>query len=49
MNQHEQTLEFHKILDMLADLAANDITKEKIRAISPTSDLAEARDRKSVV
>ena len=43
MNQHEQTLEFHKILDMLADLAANDITKEKIRAISPTSDLAEAR------
>lgn len=43
MNQHHQILEFHKILDMLANLSANDITREKVRAITPTSDLAEAR------
>lgn len=43
MNQHYQILEFHKILDMLANLSANDITREKVRAITPTSDLAEAR------
>lgn len=43
MNPHYQILEFHKILDMLADLSANDITREKVRAITPTADLAEAR------
>ncbi|MGN1403147.1 MAG: endonuclease MutS2 [Ruminococcus sp.] len=43
MNQHYQILEFHKILDMLANLSANDITREKVKAITPTSDLAEAR------
>ncbi len=43
MNRHEQTLEFHKILEMLADRCANEITKEKVRRITPTSDLAEAR------
>lgn len=43
MNQHHQILEFHKILDMLANLSANDITREKVKAITPTSDLAQAR------
>ncbi len=43
MNQNHQILEFHKILDMLANLSANDITKEKVHAITPTADLAKAR------
>lgn len=43
MNQHYRTLEFHKILDMLAGLSSNEITREKILAITPTADLAEAR------
>jgi len=29
MNQYEQILEFHKILDMLSNLAANEMTREK--------------------
>lgn len=43
MNPHHQTLEFHKILDMLANLSANQITRDKVQALTPTSDLAEAR------
>ncbi len=43
MNQNEQILEFHKVLDMLSNLAANDMTREKIAAIEPTSDLAQAQ------
>ncbi|MCD7960157.1 MAG: endonuclease MutS2 [Ruminococcus sp.] len=43
MNQHEQILEFHKILDMLSNLAANEMTREKIKAIEPTSDLVQAQ------
>lgn len=43
MNQHYKILEFHKILDMLANLSANDMTREKVKSITPTADLAEAR------
>lgn len=43
MDQNLQTLEFHKILDRLAQLASNEITREKILAITPTSDLSLAR------
>ena len=37
MNKNLEILEFHKILDMLANLSANDITREKVLAIIPTS------------
>ena len=40
---NEEILEFHKILEMLANLSANEITREKVRTIVPCSDLAEAR------
>ena len=43
MNKNLEILEFHKILDMLANLSANDITREKVLAITPNPDLAEAR------
>ncbi len=43
MNSHFHILEFHKILGMLSELAANDITREMIQKISPCSDLADAR------
>lgn len=43
MNNHHQTLEFHKILEKLAALASNEITREKIAQIVPCDDLAQAR------
>lgn len=43
MNKNYEILEFHKILDMLANLSANEITREKVKSIVPTSDLADAR------
>ena len=43
MNSHFHILEFHKILGMLSELAANDITREMIQKISPCSDLVDAR------
>ena len=43
MNKNLEILEFHKILEMLANLSANEITREKVRTIVPCSDLAEAR------
>ena len=43
MNKNYEILEFHKILDMLANLSANEITREKVKSIIPTSDLADAR------
>ena len=43
MNKNLEILEFHKILEMLATLSANEITREKVRTIVPCSDLAEAR------
>ena len=41
MNKNLEILEFHKILDMLANLSANDITREKVLAITPNPDLAQ--------
>ena len=43
MNKNYEILVFHKILDMLANLSANEITREKVKSIVPTSDLADAR------
>lgn len=43
MNRHHQILEFHKILDMLANLSASEMTRKKVYDITPISDLAEAR------
>ena len=39
MNKNLEILEFHKILDMLANLSANDITREKFLPLPriPTS------------
>lgn len=39
------TLEYHKILERLAGYAAFEVSKEKIRALRPLSDLSAARKR----
>ncbi len=43
MDRNLTTLEFPKILEMICENAACDMTREKIRAIRPVSDLAAAR------
>jgi DNA mismatch repair protein MutS2 len=40
MNQDERTLELDKILELLAQEASNDITRERARHLQPNSDLA---------
>lgn len=44
MNQNFQTLELHKILERLSEEAANPKTKELIRALEPSADLAWVRE-----
>lgn len=44
MNPHHKILELHKILEMLANLCANDITREQALSLEPISDLALARE-----
>ena len=43
MNKNLEILEFHKILEMLANLSANEITREKVRTIVPCSDQITAQ------
>ncbi len=43
-----QTLEFHKILDRLADYCAFGASREKAYALRPTADIHEARRRQAV-
>ena len=40
MNPNERTLELDKILELLANEAANDLTREQARHLQPQTDLA---------
>lgn len=40
MNPNERTLELDKILELLAQEAANDMTREQARKLQPQTDLA---------
>lgn len=44
MNQHYKILEFNKILEMLAEQASNDMTREMAHKLVPFSGLAQVRE-----
>ena len=44
MNKHFETLELHKILDMLSEQAGNDETRRMIAALEPETDTDKVKE-----